>query len=233
MSTTVLIADDHDLVRTGIRRLLEDAGYTVVAEAATGEEAVELVREHQPDVALIDIHMPGIGGFEATQKIQRHHPQCRVIILTAHLDGPLPRTLLEIGVDGFLSKGCSVEEMTDAISRVQRGERYLSRDVAQKLALAAVDGERRSPFDHLTARELQVTLRMLAGEPNRDISASLNLSPKTITTYRQRIMSKTGVRTLTELLRLAIEFDLVSPDRMPGAVAPGAEGLDADEPEQE
>jgi len=212
MSATVLIADDHELVRTGIRRLLEDIGCEVVAEAATGEEAVAEARERRPDIALVDIHMPGIGGLEATQKIHRVHPGCRVIILTAHTEGPLPRTLLEIGVAGFLTKGCAFGEMSDAIEEVRKGGRYVSQDVAQKLALASVEGEDANPFDRLTSRELQVALMLLAGELNRDIAQALQLSPKTVTTYRQRILRKVEVRSLPDLLRLAIQYNLTSPD---------------------
>lgn len=212
---SVLIADDHELVRTGIRRLLEECDCEVVAEAANGEEAVAQTREHRPDIALIDIQMPGIGGFEATQKIGRVHPDCRVIILTAHSEGPLPRTLLEIGVSGFLTKGCAFAEMDEALRKVLRGERYLSQDVAQKLALSSLDGDHANPFDRLTSRELQVALMLLAGEHNRDISSALSLSPKTVTTYRQRILQKVGVGSLAELLRLAIQYNLTSSDHIP------------------
>ncbi len=218
MTPTVLIADDHELVRTGVRRLLEDCDCQVVAEAATGEQAVEQVRDQKPEIALIDIYMPGIGGLEATQKISRVHPDCRVIILTAHSEGPLPRTLLEIGVSGFLTKGCTFAEMDEAIRKVLSGRRYLSQDVAQKLALDAVGGEgATNPFDRLTSRELQVALMLIAGEHNRDISQALNLSPKTVTTYRQRILQKVGVATLAELLRLAIQYNLTSADHAPAA----------------
>jgi len=215
MTPNVVIADDHELVRTGIRRLLEECDCHVVAEAATGEEAVDKTRQYRPDIALIDIQMPGIGGFEATQKIGRIHPPCRVIILTAHSEGPLPRTLLEIGVSGFLTKGCAFAEMDEALRKVLNGQRYLSQDVAQKLALNALDGESTNPFDGLTSRELQVALMLLAGEHNREISAALNLSPKTVTTYRQRILSKVGVGSLAELLRLAIQYNLASSDHIP------------------
>lgn len=210
MTATVLIADDHELVRTGLRRLLEELDCEIVAEAASGEEAVAAAREHAPDIALIDIHMPGIGGLEATQKLQRVHPGCRVVILTAHPEGPLPRALLEIGVAGFLTKGCSVDEMREALNRVRAGERYISREVAQSIALDAVQGGQSSPFERLTARELQVALMLLAGEANRDIARTLRVSPKTVTTYRQRIFRKVRVRTIQDLLRQAIRFGLTS-----------------------
>lgn len=211
MNPSVLIADDHELVRAGVRRLLEELGCTVVAEVSTGEEAVERVRELRPDIALIDIQMPGIGGMEASQRVRRFVPSCRVVILTAHGEGPLPRALLETGVAGFLTKGCAFEEMDEAMRKVARGERYVSQDVAQRLALDAVTGSGDpNPFDRLTARELQVALMMVAGETNRDISEALLLSPKTVTTYRQRILKKIGVRSLADLLRLAIQHNLTT-----------------------
>ena len=213
MKARVLIADDHELVRTGIRRLLEDMDCEVVATVASGEEAADRVQQLQPDIALIDIHMPGIGGLEASQRVQRFSPQCRVIILTAHTQGPLPRALLETGVAGFLTKGCAFAEMQAAIHKVRKGERYLSHTVAQDLAFATVDGAADSPFNHLTARELQVTMMLVAGEQNRDISQALRLSPKTVTTYRSRIFRKMAVRTLPELLRVAMQYDLTAPEQ--------------------
>lgn len=217
MSTTVVIADDHELVRTGIRRLLEDLGCQVVAEVGDGEQALTEIRTHCPHIALLDVHMPALGGIEVTQKIRRFHPECRIIILTAYSDGPLPRMLLEAGIDGFLTKGCSLEEMRDAIARVSRGERYIGQDVAQRMALDALKGDAGSPFDRLTPRELQVALMLLAGRANRRIADTLQVSPKTVTTYRQRILNKLEVTTQTELLRLAIRYNIAIPDDTPAA----------------
>ncbi len=217
MSATVVIADDHELVRTGIRRLLEDLGCHVVAEVGDGEQALEEIRAHAPGIALLDIHMPTLGGLEATQKIRRFHPECRVIILTAYSEGPLPRALLEAGIDGFLTKGCTLEEMREAIARVSRGERYIGQDVAQRMALDALRGDAASPFDRLTPRELQVALMLLAGRVNRRIAETLQVSPKTITTYRQRILHKLEVSTETELLRLAIRYNIAIPDDTPAS----------------
>lgn len=217
MSATVVIADDHELVRTGVRRLLEDLGCRVVAEVSDGEQALEDIRAHAPDIALLDIHMPTLGGLEATQKIRRFHPECRIIILTAYSEGPLPRALLEAGIDGFLTKGCTLEEMREAIARVSRGERYIGQDVAQRMALDALKGDAASPFDRLTPRELQVALMLLAGRVNRRIASTLQVSPKTITTYRQRILNKLEVSTETELLRLAIRYNISIPDDTPAS----------------
>lgn len=217
MSATVVIADDHELVRTGIQRLLEDLGCHVVAEVGDGDQALEEIRAHAPDIALLDIHMPTLGGLEVTQKIQRFHPECRIIILTAYSEGPLPRALLEAGIDGFLTKGCTLEEMREAIARVSRGERYIGQDVAQRMALDALKGDAASPFDRLTPRELQVALMLLAGRVNRRIAQTLQVSPKTVTTYRQRILHKLEVSTETELLRLAIRYNISIPDDMSAA----------------
>ena len=213
MTARVLIADDHDLVRAGVRRLLEELDCTVVGEAASGEEAVRQVRTLEPDIAFVDIQMPGIGGLEACQRMRRFVPDCRVIILTAHGEGPLPRALLESGVAGFLTKGCALDEMRQAIHKALSGERYVSNDVAQRLALDAVAGATDSPFDRLTRRELQCALMMVSGDANRDIAAALQISPKTVATYRKRILDRMEIRTLSDLVRLAIQHNLISSDR--------------------
>ena len=128
----ILLVDDHDLVRTGIRRLLNDVqGIEVVGEAATGELALSQARSLMPDVVLMDVTMPGIGGLEATRKLLRINPDCRIIGVSVHIDGPCPARMLEAGAAGYLTKGCDLEEMARAIRKVARGERYIGADVAQ------------------------------------------------------------------------------------------------------
>ena len=205
----VLIVDDHELVRTGIRRLLEDnSNIKVIAEAASGEEAVEMAKTYSPDVILMDIYMPGIGGLEATHKILLHSPDQKIIILTAHSEGPLPKTLLEAGAVGYLTKGCAVEEMVAAIKQVSRGQKYIAPEIAQKMALSMVAGSENSPFERLTQRELQIVMMITQGLRTQDISDTLCLSPKTVSTYRSRIMSKLGVESGIELVKLAIQHGL-------------------------
>lgn len=201
----VLIVDDHEIVRVGIRRLLEEAGFSV-AEAASGEAALALTqREIRPRVVMMDIHMPGIGGLQATRRLLARDPASRVIILTVTTGGPLPRALLRAGAHGYLTKGCSVEEMVHAIRRVAAGERYISSEVAQPLALSLLEGEGGSPFDRLSARELEFSVLLSQGLRNEAIAGTMCVSPKTVSTYRARAFTKLGVASEAELIRLALE----------------------------
>jgi two-component system invasion response regulator UvrY len=205
----VLIVDDHEVVRLGIRRLLEEAGFSV-AEADSGETALQLIRrDARARVVLMDIQMPGIGGLEATQRMLAHGPDNRIIILTAIADGPLPRALLKAGAHGYLTKGCSVDEMTHAIRQVAAGERYVSNQVAQSLALSLVDGDGKSPFEQLSRRELQFVVLLSQGLRNSAIAKTMNVSSKTVSTYRARASAKLGVSSEAQMIRLALEHGVV------------------------
>lgn len=213
----VLIVDDHELVRTGIKRILEDTrDIRVIAEASTGEEALNQVREHGPDVVLMDVNMPGIGGLEATRKIIQTHPGLRVIVVTIHVDEPYPTRLLEAGASGYLTKGCAVDEIVDAIQVVHRGERYIGADIARQLALSMLPGGERSPFDKLSQREMQVMLMVTQGHSIQDISDRLCLSPKTVSTYRYRLYEKLGVENDVELTHLAMRHGMIEFGQAPG-----------------
>lgn len=204
----VLLVDDHDLIRYGLRRLLEDKGIEVVDEANSGEQALDKVRKLKPDVVLMDVNMPGIGGYEATSRISVSHPECKVIILTAHSDGPLPKRLLEAGAAGYLTKGCPVETMVDAIRKVSSGQRYIEPGIAQKLALSMLPGEG-SLLDALSQRELQVLMMISRGIRTNQISEMLSLSPKTVSTYRARLHEKLDVSNDVEMMHLAIKHGLL------------------------
>jgi len=214
----VLLVDDHGLVRTGIRRLLEDhgreRGIEVVAEAASGEEALELSRQEPPDVVLMDVNMPGIGGLEATRRLLQHEPSIKVIALTVHARGPVPKRLLEVGATGYLTKGCSVDEMITAIVRVARGERYLCAEIAEQLALSLIPSHGESPLDTLSYRELQILLLITEGHKGQAISQQLHLSPKTVSTYKRRLLEKLGVQSDAELMRLAMKQGLVEDEQV-------------------
>lgn len=210
MTIKVLLVDDHDLVRTGIRRLLDDAeGIDVVAEAKDGEDALAIVRKKLPDVVLMDVNMPGIGGLEATRKIAQIAPQLPVIILTVHTDDPFPSSLLKAGASGYLHKGCTLDEIILAINEVHAGRRYICADIAQTLALSLLPGNEGSPFDTLSQRELQVMLMVLKGHKTQEISDKLCLSPKTVSTYRHRLFDKLNVSSDTELTRLAMRYGML------------------------
>jgi two-component system invasion response regulator UvrY len=206
----VMLVDDHDLVRTGIKRLLEDhPNIEIVGEAVSGEEALEQVSVYDPDVVLMDINMPGIGGLEATRKLLQRKPQLKIIVVTMHDDDLFPQRLLKAGALGYITKGAKVEEMLQAIRAVMANKRYLSPAIAQQIALGQVGEEVTSPFDSLSERELQVLLMMMDGQSIGAISEKLCLSPKTVSTYRTRLYAKLGVQNDIELARLALLHGVV------------------------
>lgn len=208
----VLLVDDHALVRTGIRKILDGVpDIDVVGEAASGEEGVDAARRLGPDIVLMDKHMPGIGGVEATRRILTMHGP-KVICLTVDMVGPLPRRMLEMGAMGFLTKSCGPEEMIEAVRKVHAGERFLGRKIAQKLAEQALDDSPDTPFDNLSARELQVCIMLAGGHTSQQISTLLSLSPKTVSTYRARIFQKANCESVVDLVRKAIRFGLIEAD---------------------
>ena len=211
----VMLVDDHGLVRSGIKRILADVGdIEVIAEADSGEQAVKQAREIKPDVILMDLSMPGIGGLEATRKITRSMPDTKIIAVTIHEDDPFPARLLEAGAVGYLTKGCDVREIIKAIKSVYRGGQYLTPGVAQKLALSLLHHRDKAPLEELTQREVQVMLMIVKGEPNKAISEKLCLSPKTTSTYRYRLFEKLEVANDVELTRYAIRHGLIKENIM-------------------
>lgn len=206
----VLLVDDHELVRIGIRRLLQDAqGIKVIGEANTGEEAIRLAKELTPDVILMDVQMPGIGGLEATRKLNRAQNDIKVLALTVCEDEPYPSRLLQAGAAGYITKGCDPEEMIRAIRVVHTGQRYISSEIAQQLALKRFTKPEESPLDILSERELQIMMMITTGQKVQDISDKLCLSPKTINSYRYRIFEKLLVSNDVELTLLAMRLGMV------------------------
>lgn len=207
----VLIVDDHALFRAGIHRILADQDLIeVVGEAESGEEALRLTQRLAPDIVLMDVNMPGgMGGIEATRRLGRSAPASRVIALTVLGDDPFPDQLREVGALGYLTKGCPAEELVRAIRAVAAGRPYVDAQVAQARMTSAWQGEQGSPFQGLSSREMQVAMLILDGQRTQDISETLSLSPKTVSTYRQRIYDKLGVHTDVELTRLAYRYGLI------------------------
>ncbi|WNC66829.1 UvrY/SirA/GacA family response regulator transcription factor [Thalassotalea nanhaiensis] len=211
----VLLVDDHDLVRMGIRRLLEDAPtIEVVSEVSTGEEAVQYCRTHNPDVVLMDVNMPGIGGLEATKKIIRYNPDIKVLILTVHIEDPFPTKVMQIGASGFLTKNTPPQEMIQAIKAVKSGQRYITPGIAQQMALSQFNKPDESPFACLSERELQIMMMITRGEKVVDISEQLSLSSKTINSYRYRMFDKLSVSNDVELTHLAIRFGMLNTEML-------------------
>ena len=207
----VMLVDDHDLVRGGIRLMLENVqDITVVAEADNGEAAIELARRMKPDVILMDVSMPGIGGLEATRRIRLSSTDTKVIAVTVYEDNPFPTCLMDAGASGYLTKGSDITEITSAIRTVHRGEQYFTRAIAEKLARSFVRHRDQTPLESITDREMVVMLMVAQGIRNKDISEKLCISPKTTSTYRYRLFEKLGVANDVALTRWAIRNGVVN-----------------------
>ena len=213
----VFVVDDHDLVRMGITRMLADVdGIHVVGEACSGEDALRDVRESNPDVVLMDAKMPGIGGLEATRKLLRQNADVRVIAVTVCGDEPFPTRFLQAGASGYLTKGAALDEMVKAIRLVHSGQRYISPDVAQQLALKPfISAADASPFDQLSERELQIVLMIVSCQKVQEISDKLFLSPKTVNSYRYRVFDKLGINSDVELTLLAVRHGMLDVESIP------------------
>ena len=212
----VLIVDDHDLVRHGFKSLLgANEEIEVIGTASSGEEAIKFCREQNGkiDVILMDVNMPGIGGIEATHRISKSWPDVGIIIVTVHNDGPLPKQLLNGGARGYLTKGNGVDEMIAAIRDVHAGKHYIAKEIAQQLALSVLPGEQ-NPLDQLSMRETQVLMMIAKGTKTQAISEILNLSPKTISTYRARLYDKLDVSSDIEMLHLAMKHGMLDENNL-------------------
>lgn len=214
-----MIVDDHALVRMGIRRLLEDThDINVIAEAQSGEQALSLAKELKLDVVLLDMKMPGIDGLEVTRRLRRSHPQLKIIAVSAFSNQPYPKRTLQAGALGYLTKECGAQEMCQAIRKVFQGERYLSAEIAQLLALDSINehDDTENPFDLLSERELQVTLMIAKGMSVQEIADSLFISNKTVNGYRYRIFAKFEIKNDVELIYLAMKYQLIDKPQVIG-----------------
>jgi two-component system, NarL family, invasion response regulator UvrY len=206
----VLLVDDHAVVRTGFRLLLQSQPeFAVIAEAESGEAACQLYLELTPDVVVMDLAMPGMGGLEALRRIRAKHPLSRVLTLSAHDDPMHARRALQEGALGFLSKRSAPEVLLDAVNAVAAGRRYLDTAMAQKLALAEFDGAAKSPVERLSEREFEVFVRLAGGATVQHIAQDLNLSASTVGTHLYNIKQKLGVANQSELTLIAIRHGLI------------------------
>lgn len=204
----VVLADDHAVVRKGIREFLEESGdVVVIAEADDGAEALHLIEERQPDVAVLDIRMPEITGVEATRQIKERFPKVRVLILTAYDDDPYVFALLQAGADGYVLKTATGDELVRAVRTVHRGESALSPEIASKVVRHAVSGRPESAADQvepLTDRELDVLRLAARGLTNRAIGHDLSISHRTVQGHLASIYGKLGVNSRTEAVTEAL-----------------------------
>jgi two-component system invasion response regulator UvrY len=206
----VLLVDDHAVVRTGFRLLLQSQpDINVAAEAQSGEAACQIYAELNPDVVVLDLGMPGMGGLEALRRIRARNSAARVLALSAHDDPMHARRALREGALGFLSKRSAPETLIEAIATVAAGRRYIDPSLAQKLALAEIEGATRSPIEQLSEREFEVFIRLAGGATVQKIADDLKLSASTIGTHLYNIKQKLGVVNQSELTLLAIRHGLI------------------------
>ncbi len=209
----VLVVDDHELIRMGLCGLIESASNViVVGQCGSGEEALSTARELEPDIVFMDIRMPGIGGLEATRRLMSVHPDLKVIVITAMSDDIYPRQLLKAGAAGYITKNADQSEIQDALETVVDDRVYVSPDIAQLMVVKGLrEGQEQSPLGTLSQRELQIAQMITSGHRANDIAGVLNISPKTINTYKYRIFEKLGVSNDVELTLAAVKFGLVDP----------------------
>ncbi len=207
----VLLADDHSIVREGLRKVLEDDNeIKVIAEAPNGETAFDMAISEQPDVAVIDISMPGMDGLEVTNRMSAYCPGIPVLILTMHEEEQYVIRALEAGAMGYVTKQSAPEQLVAAVKKIYNGGRYLTEKAGEALALRLIRGNTdKSLTESLSMRELQVLRKLATGSTNREIATSYNISVKTVDTYRSRLLKKLNLRNNADLSRYAIANKLV------------------------
>jgi DNA-binding NarL/FixJ family response regulator len=207
----VLLADDHSIVREGLKRVLEDCNeIEVIAEAKDGKQALKEAMAKTPDVAIIDISMPGMDGLEVLTRLKTYCPDIPVLILTMHDEEQYVVRAIEAGAFGYVTKQSAPEQLVEAVKKVFSGKRYLTQKASEALALRVIQGNKAgSPIESLSMRELQVLRKLAMGSTNREIAESYNISIKTVDTYRYRILKKLKIRNNAELSRYAIQHKLV------------------------
>ncbi|MDE0459685.1 MAG: response regulator [Chromatiales bacterium] len=205
----VVVCDTHQLSRNGLIRLLaEEEDIDLLAECDRGEDAIRLVREHRADVLVIDMEIPDLGGLEVARRLRRTDGSSQVILVGMHAEGPIPARALESGASGYLTRGCAPVEVVKAVRRAAEGRRYVDAEVAQSMVIDRLNPGQ-SPIATLTARELTVMVMVCNGYDRQTISERLCLSPKTVSTYRTRIMRKLGTANDVELTHLSYRHGLL------------------------
>jgi len=212
VSTRLLVADDHDILRRGLRDLLEaQPGWSVVAEAVNGSEAFALAVDLKPDIAILDVGMPDLNGFETTRRIRQALPATEVLILTAHDSEQLAREAEACGARGYLLKSDAGRDLVAALESVRKRKFFLSPQMAKRNGGEPARNENSLPLPRLTAREREIIQLLAEGYVNKDIATRLNISVKTAETHRTNIMRKIDVHSLPDLTRFAIRNHLVEP----------------------
>jgi len=206
---SIVLVDDHAVVRAGVRRLLEqEALFDVIGEAESGEKAYQLFGELKPDVMVMDLSMPGMGGLEAIRRILMRHERARILVLTMHEDLSFANQALKLGAKGYLIKNTLGYDLVKSIQTVSRGEVFLSDEIAKKMAMQSISGEQ-DPIHELSAREFEIFRLLAEGLEIDAIAATLNISSKTVSNYQTMIKQKLNINTPVELIRYAIKAGVI------------------------
>ena len=206
---TIVLVDDHAVVRAGVRRLLEqEALFDVIGEAESGEKAYQLFGEIKPDVMVMDLSMPGMGGLEAIRRILMRHERARILVLTMHEDLSFANQALKLGAKGYLIKNTLGDDLVKSIQTVSRGEVFLSDEIAKKMAMQSISGDQ-DPIHELSAREFEIFRLLAEGLEIDAIAVTLNISSKTVSNYQTMIKQKLNINTPVELIRYAIKVGVI------------------------
>jgi two-component system invasion response regulator UvrY len=206
----VLLVDHYELIRNGIAALLNSVeDIEVIGICDCGEQALSIAANQTPDIILLDINIPSSGIFEACKQIIKNSPTIKIIGLSIYSDGPIPPKALHLGIEGFISKGSPVSEMIKAIRAVISGKRYLCQNIANNLVFETLLGNKPTPFSKLSKRESEVVKMILQGKNIQEMSQVLELSDKTINTYRYRLYNKLAIKNDVELTKLAVKFNYI------------------------
>ncbi len=206
---TIVLVDDHAVVRAGVRRLLEqEALFEVIGEAESGEKAYHMFGELKPDVMVMDLSMPGMGGLEAIRRILMRHERARILVLTMHEDLSFANQALKLGAKGYLIKNTLGDDLVKSIQTVSKGEVFLSDEIAKKMAMQSISGEQ-DPIHELSAREFEIFRLLAEGLEIDAIAATLNISSKTVSNYQTMIKQKLNINTPVELIRYAIKAGVI------------------------
>ncbi len=206
----IVLADDHVLVRTGIKAILEQhGGFKVVAEAADGLEAIAMVRKHRPDLLLLDLSMPKLSGLEVARRLAEHMPEQKVAILSAHTEQPFPKQILATGALGYLGKGCEADELVRGVHAILSGQRFISSEIAQAVAVSLIPGGDKSPFDELSPKEMEIAIALLHEPDIKAIAERMNMAYKTVSTHKGRLLRKMGLTSMVGLTKLAMKWGML------------------------
>jgi DNA-binding NarL/FixJ family response regulator len=207
--TTIVLVDDHAVVRAGVRRLLEQEPlFEVIGEAESGEKAYQILAELKPDVMVMDLSMPGMGGLEAIRRILMRYEKAKILVLSMHEDLSFANQALKLGAKGYLTKNTLADDLVKSIETVTQGDVFLSDEIAKKMAMQSISGNQ-DPIHELSAREFEIFRLLAEGLDIDAIASTLNISSKTVSNYQTMIKQKLNINTPIELIRYAIKVGVI------------------------